>query len=81
MPRPWITWSKMTSARSTNLPRRISTTCPGGAADRRVDRHPLRPRRRDASVGIGQIPDAVIGTIKEAEFRDLGIQTELYGTD
>jgi len=30
-------------------------------------------------VGIGQIPDAVIGTIKEADFRDLGIQTELYG--
>ena len=30
-------------------------------------------------VGIGQIPDAVIGTIKEAEFRDLGVQTELYG--
>ncbi len=30
-------------------------------------------------VGIGQIPDAVIGTIKEASFRDLGIQTELYG--
>jgi 4-hydroxybutyrate CoA-transferase len=30
-------------------------------------------------VGIGQIPDAVIGTIKEADFRDLGVQTELYG--
>jgi acyl-CoA hydrolase len=30
-------------------------------------------------VGIGQIPDAVIGTIREADFRDLGIQTELYG--
>ncbi|OGB91350.1 MAG: hypothetical protein A2Z31_05940, partial [candidate division NC10 bacterium RBG_16_65_8] len=30
-------------------------------------------------VGIGQIPDAVVGTIKEADFRDLGIQTELYG--
>lgn len=29
-------------------------------------------------VGIGQITDAVIGTIKEADFRDLGIQTELY---
>jgi acyl-CoA hydrolase len=29
-------------------------------------------------VGIGQITDAVIGTIKEAGFRDLGIQTELY---
>jgi 4-hydroxybutyrate CoA-transferase len=29
--------------------------------------------------GIGQIPDAVIGSIKEASFRNLGIQTELYG--
>jgi acyl-CoA hydrolase len=29
-------------------------------------------------VGIGQITDAVIGSIKEADFRDLGIQTELY---
>jgi acyl-CoA hydrolase len=29
--------------------------------------------------GIGQIPDAIVGTIKEAGFRDLGIQTELYG--
>ena len=30
-------------------------------------------------VGIGKIPDAVIGTIKEANFADLGVQTELYG--
>ena len=30
-------------------------------------------------VGIGKIPDAVIGTIKEAGYRDLGVQTELYG--
>lgn len=30
-------------------------------------------------VGIGQITDAVVGTIKEADLRDLGIQTELYG--
>jgi hypothetical protein len=29
--------------------------------------------------GIGQIPDAVIGTIKRAGYRDLGVQTELYG--
>jgi len=29
--------------------------------------------------GIGQIPDAIVGTIKEAGFKDLGIQTELYG--
>jgi len=30
-------------------------------------------------VGIGKIPDAVIGTIRDAEYKDLGIQTELYG--
>lgn len=30
-------------------------------------------------VGIGKIPDAVIGTIRDAGCRDLGIQTELYG--
>jgi acyl-CoA hydrolase len=29
--------------------------------------------------GIGQIPDAVVGTIQEANYKDLGIQTELYG--
>ena len=30
-------------------------------------------------VGIGKIPDAVVGTIKEAGPKNLGIQTELYG--
>jgi len=30
-------------------------------------------------VGIGKIPDAVIGTIKDAGYQDLGVQTELYG--
>lgn len=30
-------------------------------------------------VGIGKIPDAVVGTIKEANYKNLGIQTELYG--
>ncbi len=30
-------------------------------------------------VGIGKIPDAVIGTIKDAAYKDLGVQTELYG--
>jgi acyl-CoA hydrolase len=30
-------------------------------------------------VGIGKIPDAVVGTIKNAAPRDLGVQTELYG--
>jgi len=30
-------------------------------------------------VGIGKIPDAVVGTIREAHYKDLGVQTELYG--
>jgi acyl-CoA hydrolase len=30
-------------------------------------------------VGIGKIPDAVVGMIEDAGYRDLGIQTELYG--
>ena len=30
-------------------------------------------------VGIGKIPDAVIGTIKDGGYKDLGVQTELYG--
>ncbi len=30
-------------------------------------------------VGIGKIPDAVVGTIRDAHYRDLGVQTELYG--
>jgi acyl-CoA hydrolase len=30
-------------------------------------------------VGIGKIPDAVVGTIRDAHFKDLGVQTELYG--
>ena len=30
-------------------------------------------------VGIGKIPDAVIGTIRDAQYKDLGVQTELYG--
>jgi 4-hydroxybutyrate CoA-transferase len=30
-------------------------------------------------VGIGKIPDAVIGTIKASGHKDLGVQTELYG--
>ncbi len=29
-------------------------------------------------VGIGKIPDAVIGTIRDAHYKDLGVQTELY---
>jgi len=30
-------------------------------------------------VGIGQIPDAVVGTIAKSTYKNLGIQTELYG--
>ncbi|MBW1650882.1 MAG: hypothetical protein JRJ44_09480 [Deltaproteobacteria bacterium] len=30
-------------------------------------------------IGIGKIPDAVIGTIKNAGFKNLGVQTEIYG--
>jgi len=30
-------------------------------------------------VGIGKIPDAVVGTIRNAHYKDLGVQTELYG--
>ena len=30
-------------------------------------------------IGIGKIPDAVIGTIKDAGLKNLGVQTEIYG--
>jgi acyl-CoA hydrolase len=30
-------------------------------------------------VGIGKIPDAVVGTTQNARYKDLGVQTELYG--
>jgi 4-hydroxybutyrate CoA-transferase len=30
-------------------------------------------------VGIGKIPDAVVGTIRDSQYKDLGVQTELYG--
>ncbi len=30
-------------------------------------------------VGIGKIPDAVVATIQDSNYKDLGIQTELYG--
>ena len=30
-------------------------------------------------VGIGKIPDAVVAVIKDGNFHDLGVQTELYG--
>jgi acyl-CoA hydrolase len=52
------------------------------AAERRIGELIATHFIRDGAtlqVGIGQIPDAVIGSIREGEFRDLGIQTELYG--
>jgi acyl-CoA hydrolase len=52
------------------------------AAERRIGELIATHFIRDGvtlQVGIGQIPDAVVGTIREAGFRDLGIQTELYG--
>jgi 4-hydroxybutyrate CoA-transferase len=51
------------------------------AAERRIGELIAAHFIRDGAtlqVGIGQITDAVVGTIKEAEFHDLGIQTELY---
>ncbi len=30
-------------------------------------------------MGIGKIPDAVVGVLREAGYKDLGVQTELYG--
>jgi acyl-CoA hydrolase len=52
------------------------------AAERRIGELIATHFIRDGvtlQVGIGQIPDAVVGTIREGNFRDLGIQTELYG--
>ncbi len=51
------------------------------AAERRIGELIATHFIRDGAtlqVGIGQITDAVVGTIKEADFHDLGIQTELY---
>jgi 4-hydroxybutyrate CoA-transferase len=51
-------------------------------ADRRIGELITRYFIRDGitlQAGIGQIPDAVVGTIQEADYKDLGIQTELYG--
>jgi acyl-CoA hydrolase len=52
------------------------------AAERRIGELIATHFIRDGvtlQVGIGQIPDAVVGTIRETECRDLGIQTEMYG--
>jgi 4-hydroxybutyrate CoA-transferase len=52
------------------------------AAERRIGELITQHFIRDGvtlQVGIGQIPDAVVGTIHESDYKDLGIQTELYG--
>jgi len=51
-------------------------------AEKRIGELVARHFIRDGvtvQVGIGQIPDAVVGVIKETRPKDLGIQTELYG--
>jgi 4-hydroxybutyrate CoA-transferase len=51
-------------------------------AERRIGELVTRYFIRDGAtlqVGIGQIPDAVVGTIQESNYKDLGVQTELYG--
>jgi len=53
-----------------------------GARSRRIGELIARHFIRDGctlQVGIGKIPDAVVSVIKDANFRDLGVQTELYG--
>jgi acyl-CoA hydrolase len=52
------------------------------SAERRIGELITKHFIRDGitlQAGIGQIPDAVVGTIQEADFKDLGVQTELYG--
>jgi len=52
------------------------------AKERRIGELITRHFIRDGAtiqVGIGQIPDAVVGTIAGSDYKDLGIQTELYG--
>ena len=51
-------------------------------AEKRIGELVARHFIRDGvtlQVGIGQIPDAVVGVINESRPKDLGIQTELYG--
>jgi 4-hydroxybutyrate CoA-transferase len=53
-----------------------------GAAERRIGELITEHFIRDGvtlQAGIGKIPDAVIGTIRAAQHKDLGVQTELYG--
>jgi acyl-CoA hydrolase len=52
------------------------------AEERRIGEQIARHFIRDGTtiqVGIGKIPDAVVGTLRAAGTRDLGVQTELYG--
>jgi len=52
------------------------------AEERRIGELITRHFIRDGitlQVGIGKIPDAVVGTIRDAGCRHLGVQTELYG--
>lgn len=51
------------------------------AAERRIGELIAKHFIRDGvtiQAGIGQIPDAIVGTIREANYKNLGIQTELY---
>ncbi len=51
-------------------------------AERRVGELIVEHFIRDGvtlQTGIGKIPDAVVGIIRDGGFRDLGVQTELYG--
>jgi acyl-CoA hydrolase len=51
-------------------------------AEKRIGELICRHFIRDAitlQVGIGKIPDAVVGTIGNSGFKHLGVQTELYG--
>ncbi|OGF26265.1 hypothetical protein A2303_03645 [Candidatus Falkowbacteria bacterium RIFOXYB2_FULL_47_14] len=53
-----------------------------GAAEKRIGEQIVSHFIRDGvtlQVGIGKITDAAIGMIKNAGFRNLGVQTELYG--
>jgi acyl-CoA hydrolase len=52
------------------------------AEERRIGEMITRHFIRDGTTlqaGIGKIPDAVVGTVRAAGYRDLGVQTELYG--
>ena len=51
-------------------------------AERRIGELIVKHFMRDGvtiQTGIGKIPDSVIGILRDSDFRDLGVQTELYG--